>query len=365
MPLHCGIVGLANCGKTTLFNCISNTKAQTSSFAFTTNKSNLGVVQVPDQRLIEIDKLIKSAKVVPTSIEVVDIPGLARGSSHGEGIGNSFLSDIRNADALIHVVRCFDDPNLPHIDGSVDPVRDKETLDLELQVKDIESVERKIQRIEKQAKSGDKQLKHQLDVLYVFKEHLENFGMANSAPIEKHDRAVIEDLFLLTDKPVMYVCNVDAASASSGNKYTEAFMNTMKTENTKTLIIAAAAESDIAELDNIDDQMVFLLDMGLEEPGVNKLIRAAHELLELETFFTASSKEVRAWTIHKGTTAPQAAGVIHSDLERGFIRTEVMKYHDFIALKSEHACREAGKFYIEGKNYLVVDGDILHIRFNV
>ncbi len=365
MPLHCGIIGLANCGKTTLFNCISNTKAQTSSFAYTTNKSNLGVVQVPDPRLIEIDRLIKSAKIVSATIEVVDIPGLVRGSSRGEGVGNSFLSDIRNADALIHVVRCFDDPNLPHIYGSVNPIRDKETLELELQVKDIESIDKKILRVEKQAKSGEKQYKHQLDVLQIFKNHIESFGMARTAPVDRHDRAVIEDLFLLTDKPVMYVCNVDANSATTGNKYTEAFKEALAAEKAQVLIIAALAESEIAELGNIEDQAIFLQDIGLEEPGVNKLIRAAYDLLELETFFTAGPKEVRAWTIRKGTTAPQAAGVIHSDLERGFIRSEVMKYHDFVTLRSEHACREAGKFAIEGKNYIVQDGDILHIRFNV
>lgn len=365
MPLHCGIVGLANSGKSTLFNCVSNTKAQTSTFAYTSNKSNIGTVQVPDPRLYEIDKFIKSARVVPTSIELVDIPGLARGSSRGEGVGNSFLSDIRNADALIHIVRCFDDENLPHLDGSVDPVRDKETLELELQVKDAESIDRKIARLEKMAKSGDKQLRHQIEILQVFKHHIESFGMARTAQVDKNDRHVIDDLFLLTDKPVIYVCNVDAASAASGNKYSDSFLKSVAGEHTQVLVIAAQAEAEIAELDNEEDRFVFLQDLGLEEPGVNKLIRAAYNLLELETFFTAGPKEVRAWTIRKGTLAPQAAGVIHSDLERGFIRAEVMKYNDFVTLGSEHACREAGKFAIEGKNYMVQDGDLLHIRFNV
>jgi len=365
MPLHCGIVGLANAGKSTLFNCVSNTKAQTSAFAYTSSKSNLGTVQVPDPRLYEIDKLIKSAKIIPTTIELVDIPGLARGSSHGEGVGNSFLSDIRNADALIHIVRCFDDENLPHLDGSVDPVRDKETLELELQVKDIDAIDRKIQRVEKMAKSGDKTYRAQIEILQVFKQHLESFGMARSAPVDKNDRQVIEDLYLLTDKPVIYVCNVDSPSAAAGNRYTQAFLKSVQDENTQVLIIAAEAEAEIAELDSEEDRRAFLQDMGLQEPGVDKLIRAAYDLLELETFFTAGPKEVRAWTIRKGTLAPQAAGVIHSDLERGFIRAEVMKYHDFIKLGSEHACREAGKFAIEGKNYMVQDGDILHIRFNV
>jgi ribosome-binding ATPase len=365
MPLHCGIVGLANSGKSTLFNCISNTKAQTSAFAYTSSKSNIGVVKVPDLRLQEIDKFIKAAKVVPTTIEVVDIPGLARGSSRGEGVGNSFLSDIRNADALIHVVRCFDDANLPHLDGSVDPVRDKETLELELQVKDIESIDRKIARLEKMAKTGDKQIRHQIDVLQIFKQHLESFGMARTVEVDKADRHVIDDLLLLTEKPVIYVCNVDADAAVAGNKYTEGFLKSVENENTQVLIIAAESEAEIAELESEEDRAAFLQDMGLKEPGVNKLIRAAYDLLELETFFTAGPKEVRAWTIRKGTLAPQAAGVIHSDLERGFIRSEVMKYNDFVNLGSEHACREAGKFAIEGKNYEVKDGDILHIRFNV
>ncbi|HPK05130.1 MAG TPA: redox-regulated ATPase YchF [Bacteroidales bacterium] len=365
MPLHCGIIGLANSGKSTLFNCVSNTKAPTSPFAYTSNKSNIGVVKVPDPRLQEIDKFIKAAKIIPTTIELVDIPGLARGSSHGEGVGNSFLSDIRNADALIHIVRCFDDPNLSHLDGSVDPVRDKETLELELQVKDIESIDKKIARLEKMAKTGEKIYRQQIDILMIFRQHLESFGMARTAPVTGDDRQVIDDLFLLTEKPVIYVCNTDSESALAGNKYTEAFIKSVEGEDTLVLIIAAQAEAEIAELESEDDRMAFLQDMGLKEPGVDKLIRAAYKILDLETFFTAGPKEVRAWTIRKGTLAPQAAGVIHSDLERGFIRAEVMKYHDFVTLGSEHACREAGKFAIEGKNYVVKDGDILHIRFNV
>jgi GTP-binding protein YchF len=365
MPLYCGIIGLANAGKSTLFNCISSTKAQVSPYAYTSTKSNIGTVQVPDPRLIAIDNIIKSVKVVPTTMEIIDIPGMARGASRGEGVGNSFLSDIRNADALIHVIRCFDDPNLPHIDGSVDPVRDKETLELELQVKDLEAIDRKIQKLEKMAKTGEKIYKQQLEVMQVFKQHLENFGMASTAPVGEQEREVIGDLFLLTDKPVMYVCNVDAGSATNGNKYTQAFMDAVAGENTQALFIAAEAEAEIAELEDEEDRKAFLQDLGLVEPGVNKLIRAAYDLLELETFFTAGPKEVRAWTIRKGTLAPQAAGVIHSDLERGFIRSEVMKYEDFIKYRSEQACREAGKFHIEGKNYLVKDGDILHIRFNV
>lgn len=365
MPLYCGIVGLPNSGKSTLFNCVSNTRAETSPFAYTSNKSNIGLVRVPDPRLEKINRFIKAAKVVPTTIEIVDIPGLARGSSRGEGVGNSFLSDIRNADALIHIVRCFDDEHMPHFDGSVDPVRDKETLELELQVKDIESIERKILRLEKMAKSGDKLYRRQIEILQTYKQHLESFGMASNAPVDKNDKYVIDDLFLLTAKPVLYVCNVDAASAAEGNAYSDAFIKSNQDMNTQVLVIAAEAEAEIAELDNENDRMDFLKDLGLEEPGVNKLIRAAYNLLELETFFTAGPKEVRAWTIRKGTLAPQAAGVIHSDLERGFIRAEVIKHEDFISLGSEHACREAGKLTIEGKNYHVKDGDILHIRFNV
>jgi hypothetical protein len=365
MGLSCGIVGLANTGKTTLFNCISNTKAQTSAFAFSSSKSNIGIVNVPDSRLFAIDALIHSAKIVPTTVEIVDIPGLAKGSSKGEGVGNKFLGDIRNVDALIHVLRCFEDPNLPHIEGSVDPVRDKELLDFELQVKDLESVEKKIARYEKLVKAGDKDAKHVLEVLIVYKNHFENMQSARTAPVSAEDRKHVADLFLFTDKPVLYVCNVDEASAVSGNRFTENVIASFDDENADILIIAAGMEAEIAELDDENDRLDFLHEVGLTEPGVNKLVRSAYHLLNLQTFFTAGPKEVRAWTIKKGMTAPQASGVIHSDLERGFIRAEVMKYNDFITLKSEHACKEAGKLYVEGKNYVVEDGDILHIRFNV
>lgn len=365
MPLHCGIIGLANSGKSTLFNCVSNTRAEVSPAAYTSTRSNIGTVKVPDQRLNEIFNRVRSAGMVQTSIEFVDIPGMTRGSSKGEGVGTTFLADIRNADALIHVIRCFDDPTLPHIDGSVDPVRDKETLELELQVKDVEVIARKIQRLEKMAKSGDKALLHQIESLKVFQQHIESFGMARTAPVEGNDRSVIDDLFLLTDKPALYICNVDAASAVSGNHYSKAFQNSIASEDGQMLVIACASEAEIAELEDETDRNAFLADLGLSEPGVNKLIKAAYKLLDLQTFFTAGPKEVRAWTIRRGKSAPEAAGVIHSDLERGFIRAEVIKYHDFIALGSEHACREAGKLSIEGKNYIVQDGDLLHIRFNV
>ncbi len=365
MSLQCGIIGLTNVGKTTLFNCMSNIKAETSSFAYTSSKSNIGIIHVPDPRLYELEKYQKTERIVPATVEIVDIPGLARGSNQGEGVGNKFLADIRNTDALIHVLRCFDDPALPHIDGSVNPVRDIETLDFELQVKDLESVEKKIQRLEKVAKSGDKDAKKGIESLEKVKAHLQSFGNVRDMHLDDAERKVIEDIFLLTAKPVMYVCNVDDASAINGNDYSRKVIEFLKGKQTEILILAARMEAEIAELETEDDRMAFLADAGITEPGVNRLIRSAYAMLNLMSFFTVGPKEIRAWTIHKGMTAPQAAGVIHSDLERGFIRAEVMKYNDFITLGSEHACREKGKLYIEGKNYIVQDGDILHIRFNV
>lgn len=365
MGLQCGIIGIANVGKTTLFNCLSNTRAETGKFAFNSNKSNLGIINIPDSRLYTIAKMVNPQKVVPATVEIVDIPGLTKGSSKGEGVGNRFLSDIRNTDALIHVVRCFDDENLPHIEGSIDPVRDKETVEFELQVKDLESVEKKIQKLERAAKVGDKDSKQGVEALVKYREHLESFGSARTAPVEERDKKYIEDLFLLTNKPVIYICNVDEASAVSGNNYVEALKEAVKNEDTEVLVIAAALEADIAELEDEADRKAFLQDLGLSEPGVNKLVTSAYSLLNLQSFFTEGPKEVRAWTIKKGMTAPQAAGVIHSDLERGFIRAEVIKYNDFITLGSEHACKEAGKLNVEGKNYAVGDGDLLHIRFNV
>ncbi len=365
MSLQCGIIGLANVGKTTLFNCMSNAKAETSSFAYTSSKSNIGVIHVPDPRLFELEKFQKTEKIVPATVEIVDIPGLARGANQGEGVGNKFLADIRNTDALIHVLRCFDDPALPHVDGSVNPVRDIETLDFELQVKDLESVEKKIQRLEKVAKSGDKDAKKGIESLEKVKAHLQSFGNVRDMHLDDSERKVIEDIFLLTAKPVMYVCNVDDASAVKGNDYSRQAIEFLKGKQTEILVLAARMEAEIAELETEEDRMAFLADAGITEPGVNRLIRSAYAMLNLMSFFTVGPKEIRAWTIHKGMTAPQAAGVIHSDLERGFIRAEVMKYNDFITLGSEHACREKGKLFIEGKNYVVEDGDILHIRFNV
>jgi ribosome-binding ATPase len=365
MGLKCGIIGITNTGKTTLFNCISETKVATSNFAFSTNKSNLGQVKVPDERLWQLDSLIHSARVMPTTVDIVDIPGLTKGSSKGEGVGNSFLVDIRNCDALIHVVRCFDDINLPHIDTTINPVRDRETIDLELQIKDLDAIDKKINKLEKAAKAGDKASKHGLDVANSIKAHLEDFKNVRTLNLSREDEEHITDLCLLTAKPVIYVCNVDEKSAVTGNDYSRAFIESIKSEQAETLVIAAKAESEIAELEDLEDRLAFLAELQLEEPGVNKLIRSAFSILNLEVFFTAGPKEVRAWTIRKGATAPEAAGVIHSDLQRGFIRAEVIKFKDYITYKTEAACRDAGKLFIEGKNYIVEDGDVLHIRFNV
>ncbi len=365
MALNCGIIGITNIGKTTIFNCISSSKAQSSSYAFSASKSNIGMIDVPDERLHKLDSLVKSKRIVPAIVEIVDIPGLAKGSSKGEGVGNKFLSDIQQTDALIHVLRCFDDENLSHIEGSVNPVRDKEIVDLELQIKDMEMLERKIQRLEKVVRSGDKQAKKELEICNVYREHFENFQPARTANVSEEDRKLLSDLFLLTEKPVLYVCNVDDASAVTGNHYVDELKEIVKGENTEVLVIAGKLESEIAELENAEDRKEFLTDAGLNEPGVNRLIQSAYKILNLQSFFTAGPMEVRAWTIKNGMKAPKAAGVIHSDLERGFIRAEVMKYSDFMELGSEQACKEAGKLFVEGKNYIVEEGDIMHIRFNV
>jgi GTP-binding protein YchF len=365
MGLKCGIIGITNSGKTSLFNCMSNTKAQVTNFAFSTAKSNMGVCTIPDLRLAKIDTIIKAEKLIYTTVEIVDIPGLTKGSSSGEGIGSSFLADVRQCDALIHVLRCFEDPNLPHIDGSINPVRDIETVDLELQIQDLEQIERKIQRVEKAAKVGDKDARFQLETLNKYKAHLENFQNVRMFQANENEQRVVADMMLLTAKPTIYVCNVDEKSILSGNAYCDAVTKFLKDSQTEVLIIGGKLESEIAELESGEDKAMFLEDVGLAEPGVNKLLRAAYKTLNLISFFTVGGKENRAWTITHGTHAPQAAGVIHSDLERGFIRAEVIKYSDLIALGSEHKCKEAGKLAVEGKNYVVQDGDILHIRFNV
>jgi GTP-binding protein YchF len=363
MSLQCGIIGITNVGKTTIFNCVSDNKVETNIYAFSATRSNIGSIKVPDYRLEELAKLQPTEKVIPTSVEFVDIPGLARGSSRGEGVGNKFLGDIRNTDALIHVLRCFEDDNLPHIDGSVDPLRDLENIDFELQVKDIESVQKKIERLGKLAKSGDADARKGVEALERLHAHIEGLNNARDFDIKSDERRYIDDLFLLTIKPVIYVCNVDDKSSVSGNDFVEQVK--MQLSNAEILVIAGALEAEISELENSDDRLEFLNDIGLSEPGVNKLVRSAYKMLDLQTFFTMGPKEIRAWTIKKGMTAPQAAGIVHSDMERGFIRAEVIKYDDFINLGSEQACKEAGKFFVEGKNYIVHDGDILHIRFNV
>lgn len=364
MALQCGIVGLPNVGKSTLFNCLSNAKAQAANFPFCTIEPNIGVITVPDDRLTKLSELVKPNKVQPNTIEIVDIAGLVKGASKGEGLGNQFLGNIRATSAIIHVLRCFDDGNVIHVDGSVDPIRDKEIIDTELQLKDLDTVSKRIQKVEKMAKT-DKEAKRTFDILTIVKAHLETGSSVRSASLEKDDFEFIEELGLLTQKPVMYVCNVEESAVINGNAYTQKVIESVKNENAEVLIISAKIESEIAELESYEERQEFLGDLGLTESGVNKLIRAAYRLLDLYTYFTAGVQEVRAWTITKGFTAPQAAGVIHTDFEKGFIRAEVIKYNDFVTLGSEAACKEAGKLGVEGKTYIVEDGDIMHFRFNV
>lgn len=367
MALQCGIVGLPNVGKSTLFNCLSNAKAQSANFPFCTIEPNVGVITVPDERLNKLAEFIHPQRIVPTTVEIVDIAGLVKGASKGEGLGNKFLANIRETDAILHVLRCFDDDNITHVDGSINPVRDKEIIDFELQLKDLDTIDSRLLKVKKQAQTGgDKQAKLAYDVLLKYKEALEQGKPARTVSFDsKDEQKLADELFLLTSKPVMYVCNVDEASAVSGNKYVEQVREAVKAENAEILIVAAQTESEIAEFETYEERQMFLNEVGLEESGVARLIKSAYKLLNLETYFTAGVQEVRAWTYLKGSKAPQCAAVIHTDFEKGFIRAEVIKYNDFITYGSEAAVKEAGKMNVEGKEYVAEDGDIMHFRFNV
>jgi GTP-binding protein YchF len=367
MALQCGIVGLPNVGKSTLFNCLSNAKAQAANFPFCTIEPNVGVITVPDERLNKLAELVKPKQIIPTTVEIVDIAGLVKGASKGEGLGNKFLANIRETDAILHVLRCFEDENITHVDGDVNPVRDKEIIDAELQLKDLETLEARIQKVEKQAKTGgDKEAKLAFDVYSKIREALLRGESARTVVFDTKDEIkAANELFLLTSKPVLYVCNVEESSAVSGNKHVEAVREATKNENAEILVVAAKIESEIAEFETYDEREMFLNEIGLQESGMNRLIKSAYKLLNLQTYLTAGPQEVRAWTFLQGWKAPQCAGVIHTDFEKGFIRAEVIKYNDYIQYGSEAAVKEAGKMSVEGKEYVVQDGDVMHFRFNV
>ncbi|MDP2527403.1 redox-regulated ATPase YchF [Maribacter dokdonensis] len=364
--MKAGIVGLPNVGKSTLFNCLSNAKAQSANFPFCTIEPNIGVVNVPDSRLEKLEELVNPERVLPATVEIVDIAGLVKGASKGEGLGNQFLGNIRETDAILHVLRCFDNDNIVHVDGSVDPIRDKETIDMELQLKDLETVDKKLEKVKRAARTGNKEAQKEEAVLLAIKTGLEAGTSVRAIEIEEELRLeFVKPLQFITDKPVMYVCNVDEEAAVNGNAYVEKVREAVAAENAEVIFLAVGTEADITELETYDERQMFLEDLGLEEPGSAKLIRGAYKLLDLETYFTAGVKEVRAWTIPVGATAPQAAGVIHTDFEKGFIRAEVIAYDDYVAFGSESKVKEAGKMRVEGKEYIVKDGDVMHFRFNV
>ncbi len=363
--MKAGIVGLPNVGKSTLFNCLSNAKAQSANFPFCTIEPNLGVVNVPDPRLEKLEELVNPEKVVPATVEIVDIAGLVKGASKGEGLGNQFLANIRETDAILHVLRCFENDNIVHVDGSVDPIRDKETIDIELQLKDLETVQKRLERVKRTAKTGQKEAQAELEVLLKVEETLLGGISVRALEFTEKEEEFVKPLQFITSKPVLYVCNVDESAAVSGNAHVDAVKEAVKDEGAEIIVLAVATEADITELEDYEERQMFLEDMGLEEPGVSRLIRSAYKLLNLQTYFTAGVKEVRAWTVFVGATAPQAAGVIHTDFEKGFIRAEVISYNDYVTHGTEAKVKEAGKMRVEGKEYIVQDGDVMHFRFNV